>query len=92
MTAEEARKLNAEYLKTLLLGDEAIDKRIAEAAKLGKTGIYIDLEEIEYKLRDDTFLRIQKVYGAKPKNFTIKRERFSDVRDGSGSDGIFISW
>lgn len=92
MTADDARKLNDEYLQTLLLGDAAIDKAIAEAARKGKKSIYISLNGVDYSLKDSAFDNIKKVYGVAPKNFTVKREKYEGDMREPGSDGVSISW
>ena len=93
MTAEEARKLNEEYIKKLHIGDPDLDKQIAAAASKGKKSLYIDLSKTEYNLRDQTFETIKTVYSVPPRSFFVKREKSSsDCRGEGGSDGITISW
>lgn len=92
MTAEEARKLNVEYALSLHLGNAEIDKKIKEAAIKGKTTVYLDLQGIEYAIRDRVFAEVKSVYGVAPKNFVVTREKYSGDMREAGSDGILISW
>lgn len=92
MTAEEARKLNDEYLQTLQLGNTAIDEAIKQAAKKGKKSVYVNLQDIEYALRDDAFDNVKRVYSVAPKNFNVKRQTYSGDMREPGSDGVVISW
>ena len=92
MTAEDARKLNAEYIQKLFLGNADIDKKIDVAARAGKTDIYVSLDSIEYRLRDSAFEDLKKIYESPPRSFVVTRQRVSGDFRESGSDGITISW
>lgn len=92
MTADEARKLNAEHIQTLHLSETEIDKKIETAARAGKTSVYLNLMNIDHNLRTMAYENLKKVYTEHPKKFTVKRESYNGDSREPGSDGIIVSW
>lgn len=95
MTAEEARRLNLEYIMEqvrLKYKSGSLDKRIKDAAMKGSTQIRIDIDKFESKIRDPFFQAIKNEYEAK--GFEVERvaDEDDDLRGYSTWDYILISW
>lgn len=90
MTAEEARRLNLEYAATLSFNEEDIDKKIRDAALKGRTSVSLPLSKIEHGYREYVFSGVKEIYEGK--GFKVKRNTWSDCRDGDSGDEISISW
>jgi hypothetical protein len=95
MTAEEARKLNLEYImEQVRLKHKAgsLDQRIKDAAMKGSTQIRTDIDRFEEKIRAPFYEAIRNEYTSK--GFEVKRVagEDDDPRDYSSWDYILISW
>lgn len=90
ITAEEARKLNDEYAAKQLLDLEGISTQIRIAATKGWTLVRANLSKIDYSYRNRIFENIKAHF--EEKGFNVKRETYSDMRDGDSYDNAVISW
>ena len=96
MTAEEARKLNHEYIMEqvgLKYMADYLDQRIKDAAMKGSTQIRVDIDKFESKIRAPFFDAIKSEYEAK--GFIVRRvtgEGHVHPEGYSSWDYILISW
>jgi len=90
MNADQARALNDEYFAANQMDMEALNARIAEAARAGKTGVLLNMTVIDSGARDRVAAQVMD--RLRENGFTVKRTSGSDPRDSSEWDNIHIRW